>query len=161
MGPRPPKLTPAQVETIVRVWAETGNQSEAARQAGCSPQSAGRYIVAHGLDSAGKLYADACARGVRLAAQTVAKARRRIDMALDAGDLEVKDLTALAAQAHDGLRARALVQMNHAKLSGALIDRTDVTSGGAPLASVVVLPPLANDGAAPTDSVAAEPGATD
>ena len=27
-------LTTEQVETIVRVWAETGNQSEAARQAG-------------------------------------------------------------------------------------------------------------------------------
>ncbi len=134
MGPRPPKLTPAQVETIVRVWAETGNQSEAARQAGCSPQSAGRYIVAHGLDSAGKLYADACARGVRLAAQTVAKARRRIDMALDAGDLEVKDLTALAAQAHDGLRARALVQMNHAKLSGAFVEKHEHTgANGSPL----------------------------
>lgn len=126
-------LTTAQVETIVRVWAETGNQSEAARQAGCSPQSAGRYIVKHGLDSAGKLYADACAQGVRLAAQTVAKARRKIDAALDSEDLEVKDLCALAAQAHDGLRARATVQMNHAKLSGAFVEKHDVTSGGSPL----------------------------
>ena len=122
-------LTPAQVETIARVWGATGNQSEAARQAGCSPQSAGRYIVKHGLDSTGKLYAEACARGVRLAA----KARRKIDAALDGDDLEIKDLAALAAQAHDNLRVSATVQMNHAKLSGALIEKHDVTSGGSPL----------------------------
>lgn len=127
------KLTPDQVATIIRVWGESGNQSECARQAGCSPQSAGRYIVAHGLDSTGKLYADACARGVRLAVQTVAKARRKIDEALDVA-ADVKDLTALAAQAHDNLRVRATVQMNHAKLIGALIEKHELTgANGSPL----------------------------
>ena len=156
------RLTPAQVETIARVWVETGNQSECARQAGCSPQSAGRYIVASGLDSTGKLYADACAKGVRLAVATVAKARRKISEALDSVE-EVKDLAALAAQAHDNARVCLTAQLNHAKLSGALIDRTDVTSGGQTVAAVVLMPPLDPDGRRnpAEDPVAAEPGATD
>jgi hypothetical protein len=125
-------LLPAQVEVIERVWTQTANAAEAARQAGCSEASARRYIIRARLKDSDGLYADACARGVRLAAQTVAKARRKIDAALDNAS-DVKDLTALAAQAHDNLRVRATVQMNHAKLSGVIVEKHDVTSGGSPL----------------------------
>lgn len=149
------RLTPAQSETIARVWTESGSAREAARQAGCSHQSARRHLVAAGLDQKGTLYAEACAKGVRMAIATVAKARRKIDEALDTAT-EVKDLAALAAQAHDNARVRLTAQLNHARMSGALIERSDVTSGGAPLAAVVLMPALDDEPEPTTDSLAAE-----
>lgn len=159
-----PRLTPAQVETIKRVWLETANASEAAREAGCSHQSALRCVVRHGMDSSGRLYADALARAEREHLALVAKGRRRLSEALDASDADVAEL---ARAANDSLRAVTATRIAHLKAAGlSAPDRADVTSGGEKIATVVMLPPLdatppnvstAND----SGSVATEPGASD
>lgn len=154
-----PKITPAEVETLIAAWLRTANIAEAAREAGVSEASARRYLIRAGVKDSASLYAQALARAEREHLGLVSAARRRLREALDAApDEAVAEITRAA---NDSLRAVTATKMAHAKLSGALIDRTDVTSGGAPLASVVVLPPLADDGSGATDPVAAEPGATD
>ena len=129
---RPPKLTVEQVATIERVWLETANASEAARQAGCGEASARRYIIRCGLAKADDLYAQALARAEREHLALVGAGRKRLRLALDvADDAAVVDITRAA---NDSLRAVTATKMAHAKLTGKLIDRTDVTSGGKPLA---------------------------
>lgn len=153
-------LTPEQRATVLRVWTETTNASEAARQAGCSVRSALRTLrIAHAPNAA-TLYAQALEGEVAAHLATVRKARGRLHRALDvADDAAVPDLTRAA---NDSLRAVSSLQVAHAKLSGTLVDKHDVTSGGAPLAAVVLMPALDTDGRRNTDDpVAAEPGSTD
>ena len=133
-------LTPKQVRTIKRVWLETANASEAARQAGCSEAAARRHIGAKKRDKApvdratkrADLYAQSLDEAEQEHLAVVAKARRKVSDCLDAA-AEVRDVSMLAAQAHDGLRAITTTKMAHAKLSGALVEKHDVTSGGAAL----------------------------
>lgn len=152
-------LAPADVAELKRVWLETTNASEAARAVGCSQRTALRYLKRESLPDAAALYAQALDGEVQTHLATVRKARRRLHRSLDTAPDEA--VPEIARAANDSLRAVSALQVAHAKLSGALIDKHDITSGGAPLASVVFLPPLADDGSGPTDPVAAEPGATD
>jgi len=153
-------LTVEQAATVKRVWLATANASEAAREAGCSPQSASRYIVKTGLDSAGKLYADALAREEREHLAVVSKARRKVSQALDSATGE--DVTDLARAANDSLRAVTATRIAHLRVTGlAAPDRSDVTSGGEKIATVVMLPPLDVSPAATQDPLATEPGPSD
>lgn len=160
--PRGVPLTPAQVETIERVWLETANASEAARQAECSPQSAARYLVRGGLDKAGSLYAQALARAERQHLALVEKARRKVATALDAA-ARSDEVAELARAANDSLRAVTSTRVAHLKAAGlSAPDRTDVTSGGEKIATVVMLPRLDDERpSAAEDPLAAEPGAAD
>lgn len=155
------RLTPDQCATIERVWLATANASEAAREAGCSHQSALRVIVRRGLDSAGQLYAQALAKAERLHLALVRKARRRVSKALDQAGTDSEAVSELTRAANDSLRAVAATRAAHLKISGlSAPDRHDVTSGGAPLAAVVLLPALDDD--APADgALAPEPGPAD
>lgn len=139
------KLTPAQVETIKRVWLETANASEAARQAGCSPQSAGRVIVRQGLDDSGRLYAQALAKAEVDHLAFVNRARRRLASSLDAAD--DADVPEIVRAANDSLRAVAQTRSAHLKASGlAAAEKHDVTSGGEVLR--IFLPDEDGDGRA-------------
>lgn len=153
------RLTPAQVETLKRVWLETANASEAARQAGVSEASARRYIIRKGWTKADELYAQALAKAERLHLALVRKAHRKVSKALDQAGTDSEAVSELTRAANDSLRAVAATRAAHLKLTGlSAPDRHDVTSGGAPLASVVILPPLDDDAAGPLE---AERGATD
>jgi hypothetical protein len=63
--PRGVPLTPLQVEIIARVHEETGNASEAARQAGCVPSAAVACLDAMKNERRRKLHTRACERGLR------------------------------------------------------------------------------------------------
>jgi len=63
--PRGVPLTPPQVEIIARVHEETGNASEAARQAGCSTATADRAVRKIRLRKREELHTRACERGLR------------------------------------------------------------------------------------------------
>ena len=148
-------LSPAQVAELKRVWLETANASEAARVVGCSVRSALRYLKREALPNAATLYAQALDGEMQAHLATVRKARGRLHRALDvADDAAVPDL---ARAANDSLRAVSAVQVAHAKLTGALIEKHDVTSGGAPLAAVVLMPALDDEHPGATDPLAAEP----
>ncbi len=152
-------LTPEQRATILRVWTETTNASEAARQAGCSTRSALRTLRMERAPNAATLYAQALDGEMQAHLATVRKARGRLHRALDvADDAAVPDL---ARAANDSLRAVSAVQVAHAKLTGSMVEKHDVTSGGAPLASVVLMPSLDDELPGTTDPLAAEPGASD
>lgn len=124
-----PKLTTAQVKTIERVWLETTNASEAARQAGCSERSARRCILRRGLPKSAEIYAQALAQAEADHLAFVSRARRRLAAALDAA--EDVDVPEIVRAANDSLRAVAQTRSAHLKVSGlAAPDRTDITSGG-------------------------------
>ena len=63
--PRGVPLTPSQVEIIARVHEETGNASEAARQAGCVPSAAVACLGSLKDERRRKLHTRACERGLR------------------------------------------------------------------------------------------------
>ena len=128
-------LTPEQVETIARVWVETCNASEAARAAGCDEGSARKYIRQQRLPKASDLYAQALERGMWNSLNAVGKARRKVVDALDFAE-EPQHIAALSSQLHDNLRTLASTMTAHAKLSGVLVERLDVTSGGKALAKM-------------------------
>lgn len=159
-------LTPAQVETLTRVWLATANASEAAREAGCSEASARNYIIRRGLAKSCDLYAQALARAEREHLELVAKARRKVAESLD-GAADPEEVAELARAANDGLRAVTATRIAHLKAAGlSAPDRTDVTTGGEKFASVVMLPAL---DAPPQDvrpdategDLAAQPGPSD
>lgn len=136
-------LTVEQVATIKRVWLATANASEAAREAGCSHQSASRYIVRHGLDSSGQLYARALEREERLHLAAVRKARRKVREALISAGTDADAVSKLTRAATDGLRSVNATRIAHLKASGlGAPDKVDVTSGGEKIAKVVMLPML-------------------
>jgi transposase len=136
--PRGKPLTPKQAGAIKRVWLETASFAETARRVGVSESSVRKYLgkkgkpVCEPQPDAAALYARELDKNERDHLATVSKARQRIDSALDVV-ADTKELVGLAAQAHDGLRAITTTKMAHAKLSGALVEKHDVTSGGAAL----------------------------
>lgn len=153
-------LTVEQAATVKRVWLETANASEAARQAGCHEASARRYILKQRLPKADELYAQALADEERQHLAVVSKARRKVSEALDSATGE--DITDLARAANDSLRAVTATRIAHLKVTGlAAPDRSDVTSGGEKIATVVMLPPLDVSPAATQDPLATEPGPSD
>ena len=147
-------LSPADVAELKRVWLATANASEAARVVGCSQRTALRYLKRESLPDFAALYAQALDSEMQAHLATVRKARGRLHRALDvADDAAVPDL---ARAANDSLRAVSAVQVAHAKLTGAMVEKHDVTSAGAPLAAVVLMPALADE-PDPADPLAAEP----
>lgn len=148
-------LSPSDVAELKRVWLETANASAAARAVGCSVRTALRYLKREALPNAATLYAQALDGEMQAHLATVRKARGRLHRALDvADDTAVPDL---ARAANDSLRAVSAVQVAHAKLTGALVEKHDVTSGGAPLAAVVLMPALDDEPNPSRDPLAAEP----
>lgn len=155
--PRGVRLTPEQVETVKRVWLETSNASEAARQAGCSHQSVLRTIVRQGLDSSGQLYAHALAKAEVEHLAFVNRARSRLAAALDAA--EDGAVPEIVRAANDSLRAVSQTRAAHLKVTGLAAPEKHEH---AVAAEVVVLPALESHGSpAPQGAVAAEPGAAD
>lgn len=152
-----PKLTPAQVETIVRAWLETANASEAARRAGCSPQSATRHILRAGMDKSGQLYAQALERAEQEALAAVEKGRRRAVRQLGKAK-SARDVADTLRAINDTLRAVNTARVAHAKSTGAHApEKIDTTVS----ARVVILPSLEDVGTeAAGSSVAPEPGAS-
>ena len=127
-------ITPEQTATILRVWQETGNKSEAGREAGVTEHAA-RLVVAKSVESTrGELHALALAKAERDYRRAVSANLKRITDALDAAPTS-KDLVEVSKAMHDGLRTLSQVRTAHAKATGEhAADRIDVTSGGKPLA---------------------------
>lgn len=99
--PRGTPLTPAQVETIVRVYAATGNASEAARQAGCETSSATRKLNQLRAQRRSELHARATERGIREARKGLRASEKLLRALLEATEdpaalgLEPRDIAAL------------------------------------------------------------------
>lgn len=92
-------LTPEQLATAARVWAETGNLSAAARAAGCD-EGALRRRLAPEDPKRSDLHARAVARGLVTGRKRLTETVRRMgDLLLGeiaAGSMEPKDLAGLA-----------------------------------------------------------------
>ena len=127
--PKPPKLTPAQVETLERVWLETANASEAARQAGCSERSVRRHVIRHALPKAAELYARALEQAEREHLATLRIARRKVSRFLRSARTSkaVAELTRAATSALQGVTS---TRMAHAKITGALVEKHEVNHSG-------------------------------
>ena len=83
-----------------------------------------------------RLHALALARGERDARKAIEKARKKLGDALE-GESDPKAIATLAAGLHDNARTVASMRVSHAKLTGTHApERTDLTSGGKPLASL-------------------------
>lgn len=94
-------LTPLQVEIIARVHEETGNASEAARQAGCSPDAVALRLKADANRKRSALHARACERGVREGRRHMTATSRLLAGILstetpDALVMDPKDIAAIA-----------------------------------------------------------------
>lgn len=113
-----PKLTPAQVETITRVWLATANASEAARQAKCSEGSARKYILRARLTNSHELYAQALERAEQATLAAVEKGRRKAAELLGKAKNAREANDALRAL-NDSLRAVNSTRVAHAKVTGA------------------------------------------
>lgn len=99
--PRGVPLTPLQVEIIARVYEETGNASESARQAGCSTASADRAVRKIRQRKREDLHARACERGVREGRRHMTATSRLLAGILstetpDALVMDPKDIAAIA-----------------------------------------------------------------
>lgn len=155
------KLTPAQVETLDRVWLETTNASEAARQAGCSERSARRYILRRGLPKSAELYAQALATAEADHLALVNRGRRRLAAVLAAADDDA--VPEIVRAANDSLRAVSQTRSAHLKVSGlAAADRHEHTVDVKKLsdadldAEIARLTALASGAGAPGDAAARE-----
>lgn len=109
-------LTPEQIELIASVWLKTTNASEAARQAGCSHQSALRTIARLGLDTSGQLYAQALAKAEADHLALVERGRRSLAAALKTAEAEV--VPEIVRAANDSLRAVSQTRASHLRVSG-------------------------------------------
>lgn len=93
-------LTPAQVETIARVYAQTGNFSEAGRAAGTDHKAAARVIREAGEPERAQLHARATERGIRKGRKYLKSIQDRVydvlmqDLKSGAG-MEPRDIAAL------------------------------------------------------------------
>ena len=141
--PHPHKLPPETVASIKRLWPEAGgNASEVARLCGCSESSVRRYVVREGLPGSGEIYARALERGERDARRLVRQAQRKVAAALETarGAKAIADLTrAATATLHTATSAK----LAHGKLSGTIVDRSEVNATVTQVAvvQVVKLPP--------------------
>lgn len=150
------KLTVAEVETIVRVWLETANASEAARQAGCNESTVRRVVARKRLPKSDDLYAQALAQEEAEHLALVTKARRKISKALDGADGD--SLPDLARAVNDSLRAVSATRTAHLRATGQHApDKHNVNLA----ARVVVLPEMDELDDAPGGPVASEPGPAD
>ena len=94
-------LTPVQSETIARVFAKTGNASEAARAAGVEESTARRHVSAMKDHERARLHEQACKRGLRKGRRSLDRTMALIDRVLSdetgAGiGIEPKDIASLA-----------------------------------------------------------------
>ena len=99
--PRGVPLTPAQVETIARVYALTSNASEAARQAGVDVSTVTAWVRKRKDRERSQLHERACARGLRKGRRSLDRTMSLIDRVLSdetgAGiGIEPKDIASLA-----------------------------------------------------------------
>lgn len=134
--PRGVPLTPEQIAEAARLYAETGNASEVARQMGLDDWTVTRALRAAGERTRAELHTHALARAERDARRALVTIRKRlVEKAEEVGD--VKDLAALAAQVHDNARATTQMRVAHAKLTGEhaaekhahTVDADDVLAG--------------------------------
>lgn len=134
--PRGVPLTPEQIAEAARLYAETGNASEVARQMGLDDWTITRALRAAGERTRAELHTHALARAERDARRALVTIRKRlVEKAEEVGD--VKDLAALAAQVHDNARATTQMRVAHAKLTGEhaaekhahTVDADDVLAG--------------------------------
>lgn len=126
-------ITPEQREIIIRVFHETANASEAARQAGVSEHAARNALGAERRSKRGELHLRALERAEREFRRAVVENLERMKdrLATTANDETFVDVTKAM---HDGMRTLSQVRTAHAKAIGAHeADKVDVTSGGKPL----------------------------
>lgn len=157
------QLTAERKAALYAEWLRTGNGREVARMFGVDEKTVRNVLREAEAPRKSALHTHALARAERDARRALEKVRDRLESMIDLA-ADVKELTAVAAQIHDNARATSSMRVNHAKLSGDLIEKVDHTSGGEKIATVVMLPPLdtANvSTASDSGSVATEPGASD
>lgn len=134
--PRGVPLTPEQIAEAARLYAETGNASEVARQMGLDDWTVTRALRAAGERTRAELHTHALARAERDARRALVEIRRKLELAADT-TADVKELAAIAAQVHDNARATTQMRVAHAKLTGEhaaekhahTVDADDVLAG--------------------------------
>lgn len=134
--PRGVPLTPEQIAEAARLYAETGNASEVARQMGLDDWTVTRALRAAGERTRAELHTHALARAERDARRALVEIRRKLELAADTA-ADVKELAAIAAQVHDNARATTQMRVAHAKLTGEhaaekhahTVDADDVLAG--------------------------------
>ena len=110
-------LTPDEAATIVRVFHETGNASEAARQAGVS-EGAARSVLRKARETTRhELHARALARAERSYRRALVANLTRLETELEGAETP-KDLVEVSKAMHDGLRTLSQVRTAHAKVTG-------------------------------------------
>lgn len=168
------KITDAQLETIFRVYGETSNACEAARQAGVSEATVRGHLTRADVARARERHARLCEQGLRASRKSIkglgAKVEEFIELHLGTNSLEPRDLAALVkaradlastlakiADREDRRKSGVLERKKlRAELSGELVQKHEVTA----TARVVVLPPLDNDDDG-DGALAREPGAAE
>lgn len=153
------KLTNGQIETALRVYGETGNACEAARQAGCVESAVRSLLARKGVAKQRDRHARLC----EAALQSARKSLRGLGEDVEAfiannlrtDSLEPRDLAALVkaradlaatiakiADREDRRRTGVLERQKlRAELAGELIQKHEVAA----VAKVVVLPSLDDD----------------
>ena len=153
------KLTNAQIETAIRVYGETGNACEAARQAGCGESSV-RALMARGvLAKQRDRHARLCEVALRKSRRSLRGLGEKVEAfiaeSLNTNSLEPRDLAALVkaradlaatitkiADREDRRRTGALERRKlRAELDGSLVQKHEVAT----VAKVVMLPPEDDD----------------
>lgn len=139
-------LTPAQSAAVLAAYHETANVCEAARIAGVSEGAARNTLAASREADRSELHARALARVERDYRRALTKNLPRLTKALVEAPT-TKDLVEASKAMHDGLRTLSQVRTAHAKVTGDHApDKHEHTgANGAPLAVVVMLPPLADE----------------
>ena len=120
-GTKGKKLTPEQVASIVALWTVEANASEVARQVGCAEGTVRNYVIRRNLAKANEFYARAIDRGEREGLALVAKARRKVSVALDTarGTKAIADLTRAAVAS---LQGATNTKLAHARITGTITD---------------------------------------
>lgn len=157
------QLTAERKAALYAEWLRTGNGREVARMFDVDEKTVRNVLREAEAPQKSALHTHALARAERDARRALEKVRERLESMIDSA-ADVKELTAIAAQVHDNARATSSMRVNHAKLSGDLIEKVDHTSGGEKIATVVMLPPLDAahvSTASPSGPVVPEPGASD
>ena len=110
-------LTPDEAATVVRVFHETGNVSEAGRQAGVS-EGAARGVLAKAREAdRHELHTRALAKAERLYRRALVANLDRLTAELG-NAATPKDLVEVSKARHDGLRTLSQVRTAHAKVTG-------------------------------------------
>lgn len=163
------KLTNTQIETAIRVYGETGNACEAARQAGCGESSV-RALMARGILAKQRdRHARLCEVALRKSRRSLRGLGERVETFitenLETGSLEPRDLAALVkaradlaatiakiADREDRRRTGVLERQRlRAEIRGDFVQKHEVSA----VARVVLMPPEDDDHGS---NVAPEPG---